>query len=139
MLDATKIAGFAERHLMPDEVRVTRSAGDDVLDPATGELAPGEEQVVHAGKAGLYRGQERIRSRSGHDGAWVEEVRAGYRMLLPLAAPELREHDTVHVITARDQQAVGRSYEVMAMGEISSIPVVRTVWLEEHDRAEAQR
>ncbi|MFI0912497.1 DUF6093 family protein [Streptomyces abikoensis] len=137
MLDTKNIARFAERHLMPDQVRVTRPSGEDVLDPLTGELRAGEERVVYDGKAGLYRGQERIRSRSGHDGAWAEEVRPGYRMLLPVDAPEVAEADTVHVVAARDQHAVGRLYDVMAMGEVSSFPVVRTVWLEEHNRTAA--
>ncbi|MHA7956306.1 DUF6093 family protein [Streptomyces sp. L500] len=134
MLDAKAIAAFAERHLMPDTVLVTRSTGEDVFDPATGDLAPADPQVIHSGQAGLYRGQERIRSRSGHDGAWVEEVRAGYRMLLPLSAAEVRDDDTVRVVQAKDEQGVGRTYRVAALGEVSSFPVVRTVWLEEHNR-----
>ncbi|MEV0497987.1 DUF6093 family protein, partial [Streptomyces spectabilis] len=87
------------------------------------------------GKAGLYGHQERIRGGgSGQSGAWVEEVRVGYRMLLPLEAPELWENDIVEVVEARDEQAVGRSYRVTAQGEVSSFPVLRTVWLEEHNR-----
>lgn len=139
MLDPKAIAAFAERHLMPDKVLVTRSTGEDALDPATGDLVPADPREIHSGQAGLYRGQERIRSRSGHDGAWVEEVRAGYRMLLPLDAAEVRDNDTVRVVEAKDEQAVGRTYRVAALGEVSSFPVVRTVWLEEHDRTEARQ
>ncbi|MEV4502567.1 DUF6093 family protein [Streptomyces klenkii] len=136
MLDVREISAFTERHLMPDQVLVTRSTGEDALDPATGDLVPADPLVVHSGKAGLYRGRERIRARSGHDGAWVDEVRTGYRMLLPLSAAELWENDTVLVAKARDEQAVGRTYRVAALGEVSSIPVLRTVWLEEHNREE---
>ncbi|MGI5526804.1 DUF6093 family protein [Streptomyces syringium] len=138
MLDPQAIAAFAERHLMPDTVLITRIAGEDVLDTSTGDLVPASPQVIHSGQAGLYRGQERIRSRSGHEGAWVEETRAGYRMMLPLAAAELQENDTTHVVKARDTQAVGRTYRVVSMGEVSSYPVVRTVWLEEHNRKAAR-
>ncbi len=95
---------------------------------------PAPPLVVHSGKAGLYGHQERIRSKGGHEGAWVEEVRAGYRLLLPLDAPELREDDTVEIVEARDKQAAGRTYRVAALGEVSSVPVLRTVWLEEHNR-----
>ncbi|MEU5428466.1 DUF6093 family protein [Streptomyces sp. NPDC020799] len=138
MLDPQAIAAFAERHLMPDTVLVTRSTGEDVLDTTTGDLIPASPQVIHTGQAGLYRGQERIRSRSGREGAWVEEVRAGYRMLLPLGAAEVRDNDIVHVVQANDRQAVGRTYRVVSLGEVSSFPVVRTVWLEEHNRKAKQ-
>ncbi len=120
---------------MPDMVHVNRGAGEDVLNPATGALLPGASVAVYAGKAGLYAHQERIRTKgAGLNGAWVEEVLAGYRLLLPLDAPELREGDSVLVVEARDEQAVGRTYRVTAQGEVSSFPVLRTVWLEEHNR-----
>ncbi|MFD3667179.1 DUF6093 family protein [Streptomyces sp. NPDC058672] len=135
MLDQAGIARFAERHLMPDTVQVTRGSGEDVFDPETGDLIPAEPSQVYAGQAGLYGHQERIRSKDrGHEGAWVQEVRAGYRLLLPLAAPEVWENDSVLVVEARDEQAVGRTYRVSAHGEVSSFPVLRTVWLEEHNR-----
>ncbi|MEU0171336.1 DUF6093 family protein [Streptomyces iakyrus] len=134
MLDQSTIARFAERHLMPDKVEITRGSGDDMLDPETGDLIPVLPTIVYADQAGLYGHQERIRSKGGHDGAWVEEVRPGYRMLLPLSAPEVWENDTVLVVEARDEQAVGRTYRVTALGEVSSFPVLRTVWLEEHNR-----
>ncbi|MEU7205544.1 hypothetical protein [Streptomyces sp. NPDC045470] len=35
---------------------------------------------------------------------------------------------------AEAQQAVGLTYRVAALGEVSSVPVLRTVWLEEHNR-----
>ncbi|MGF0173173.1 DUF6093 family protein [Streptomyces sp. Marseille-Q5077] len=139
MLDQSAIARFAERHLMPDKVEITRGSGDDMLDPETGDLIPVLPTVVYADKAGLYGHQERIRSKGGHDGAWVEEVRPSYRMLLPLRAPEVWENDTVLVVEARDEQAVGRTYRVTALGEVSSFPVLRTVWLEEHNRKLAAR
>lgn len=122
---------------MPDKVEITRGSGDDMLDPETGDLIPVLPAVVYADKAGLYGHQERIRSKGGHDGAWVEEVRPGYRMLLPLTAPEVWENDTVLIVEARDEQAVGRTYRVTALGEVSSFPVLRTVWLEEHNRKPA--
>ncbi|GHE15313.1 DUF6093 family protein [Streptomyces alanosinicus] len=135
MLDQSSLGRFAERHLMPDKVEVVRAGGEDVLDPATGDLVPVLPVVVYEGKAGLYAHQDWIRSKgSGQDGAWVEEVRAGYRMLLPLDAPEVWEKDTVLVVEAHDEQAVGRTYRVSAQGEVSSFPVLRTVWLEEHNR-----
>lgn len=135
MLDQSGIARFAERHLMPDTIHVSRDAGEDVLDPATGALVPGAAVTVYADKAGLYAHQERIRTKgAGLNGAWVEEVLAGYRLLLPLSAPELQVDDAVLVVEAGDDQAVGRTYRVTAQGEVSSFPVLRTVWLEEHDR-----
>jgi hypothetical protein len=135
VLEQTGIARFAEKHLMPDKVRVTRDdGGEDVLDPETGRLIPGQDTVVYDGQAGLYGRQERIRSRTGREGAWVEEVRPAYRMLCPLSAPELREGDTVSVEQAVDEHAVGRTYRVSALDEVSSFPVLRTVWLEEHNR-----
>ncbi|MFF0741524.1 DUF6093 family protein [Streptomyces sp. NPDC004111] len=137
LLDQQGVARFAERHLMPDKVRVTREAGDDVLDPGTGVLVPAQPLVVHEGRAGLYGHQERIRSRGGQDGTWVKEVRPGYRLLLPVAAPELCEDDEVLVVEARDSHAVGRTYRVSALPEVSSVPVLRTVWLEEHNRKDA--
>ncbi|GGX36667.1 DUF6093 family protein [Streptomyces noursei] len=140
MLERSAISRFAERHLMPDKVQVTRGSGEDVLDPDTGDLVPAAPLIVYADKAGVYPHQERIRSRgSGQDGAWVEEVRAGYRLLLPLDAPEVWENDTVLVVKARDEQAVGRTYRVAAQSEVSSVPVLRTVWLEEHNRKPVAR
>lgn len=136
-LDQTGIARFAERHLMPDQVKITRSSGEDMLDPETGDLIPAPPLPVYADRAGLYAHQERIRGRRNGDGAWVEEVRPGYRMLLPLTAPEAQEDDSVLVVEARDEQAVGRTYRVTALGEVSSFPVLRTVWLEEHNRKAA--
>lgn len=133
MLDQLGISRVLERHMMPDWVKVTRAAGEEALDPATGALVPAAPLLVHEGRAGLYPQQEKIRSR-GRDGAWVEEVRAGYKMILPLAAPELEDHDTVSVIKSLDEQARGRTYEVTTLGEISSFPVIRTVWLEQHNR-----
>lgn len=118
---------------MPDTVKVTRDVGEQVLDPETGQLIDGPPLVVHDGNAGLYPQQEKIRSR-GRDGAWVEEIRAGYKLLLPLSAPELEDHDVVLVVKARDRQAEGRTYEVTTLGEVSSFPVLRTVWLEQHNR-----
>lgn len=119
--------------MMPDKVRVTRAGGEGVLDPVTGELVPAAPFVVYEGKAGLYPQQEKIRSR-GRDGAWAEEIRAGYRLLLPVEVAELEDHDEVLVEEARDTQAVGRRYEVTTLGEVSSFPVLRTVWLEQRDR-----
>lgn len=140
MLDQSGLVRFAERHLMPDKVQVSRGSGEDVLDPGTGDLVPAPPVVVYEDKAGLYAHQERIRSRgSGQDGAYVQEVRAGYRMLLPLDAPEVWENDTVLVVEARDEQAVDRTYRVTAQGEVSSFPVLRTVWLEEHNRKPVAR
>lgn len=125
---------------MPDRVQVSRGSGEDMLDPVTGDLVPVPPVIVYADKGGLYPHQERIRSRgSGQDGAWVEEVRAGYRLLLPLDAPEVWENDTVLFVKARDEQAVGRTYRVAAQGEVSSVPVLRTVWLEEHNRKPVAR
>lgn len=120
---------------MPDKAQVSRGSGEDMLDPATGDLVPASPVIVYEDKAGLYAHQERIRSKgSGQDGAYVQEVRAGYRLLLPLEAPEVWENDTVLIVEARDKQAVGRTYRVSALGEVSSFPVLRTVWLEEHNR-----
>ncbi|WP_327302983.1 DUF6093 family protein [Streptomyces sp. NBC_01298] len=134
MLDQAGVARFAERHLMPDTVKVTRDVGEQVLDPETGQLIDGPPLVVYDGDAGLYPQQEKIRSR-GRDGAWVEEIRAGYKLLLPLSAPELEDHDVVLVVEARDRQAEGRTYEVTTLGEVSSFPVLRTVWLEQRNRS----
>ncbi|MFF4507598.1 DUF6093 family protein [Streptomyces sp. NPDC001401] len=135
MLDQSAIARFAERHLMLDRVQVSRGNGEDMLDPETGDLVPAPPLIVYEDKGGLYAHQERIRSKgSGQDGAYVQEVRAGYRLLLPVEAPEVWENDTVLIVEARDEQAVGRSYRVSALGEVSSFPVLRTVWLEEHNR-----
>ncbi|MDN3025676.1 DUF6093 family protein [Streptomyces sp. S.PB5] len=140
MLDQSGLVRFAERHLMPDKVQVSRGSGEDILDPGTGDLVPAPPVVVYEGKAGLYAHQERIRSKgSGQDGAYVQEVRAGYRMLLPLGAPEVWENDTVLIVEARDEQALGRTYRVSALGEVSSFPVLRTVWLEEHNRKPVAR
>ncbi|MFZ3493047.1 DUF6093 family protein [Streptomyces sp. 5.8] len=133
MLDQAGVARFAERHLMTDTVKVTRDVGEQVLDPKTGQLIDGPPLVVYDGNAGLYPQQEKIRSR-GRDGAWVEEIRAGYKLLLPLSAPELEDHDAVLVVEARDRQAEGRTYEVTTLGEVSSFPVLRTVWLEQRNR-----
>ncbi|MFG2143664.1 DUF6093 family protein [Streptomyces sp. NPDC048696] len=135
MRDLSTLARFAERHLMPDTVQVSRPQGEERLDEESGALVPVPPVIVYAGKSGLYPHQERIRSNStGRDGAWVEEARAGYRLLLPLDAPEVWENDTVLVVQARDQQAVGRTYRVAAPGAVSSVPSLRTVWLEEHNR-----
>ncbi|MGW6021266.1 DUF6093 family protein [Streptomyces sp. NPDC055099] len=135
MLDQSGLVRFAERHLMPDKVQVSRGSGVDMLDPATGDLVAPPPVTVYEGKAGLYAHQERIRSKgSGQDGAYVQEVRAGYRLLLPLEAPEVWENDTVLIVEARDEQAVGRTYRVSTLGEVSSFPVLRTVWLEEHNQ-----
>ncbi|MER6424504.1 DUF6093 family protein [Streptomyces sp. NPDC001137] len=140
MLDQSGLVRFAERHLMPDKVQVSRGSGQDILDPGTGDLVPAPPVVVYEDKAGLYAHQERIRSKgSGQDGAYVQEVRAGYRMLLPLGAPEVWENDTVLIVEARDEQAPGRTYRVSALGEVSSFPVLRTVWLEEHNRKPVAR
>ncbi|MEV6942991.1 DUF6093 family protein [Streptomyces sp. NPDC051172] len=140
MLDQSGLVRFAERHLMPDKVKVSRGRGEDILDPGTGDLVPATPVVVYEDKAGLYAHQERIRSKgSGQDGAYVQEARAGYRMLLPLGAPEVWENDTVLIVEARDEQAVGRTYRVSALGEVSSFPVLRTVWLEEHNRKPVAR
>lgn len=133
MLDQAGVARFAERHLMPDTVKVTRDVGEQVLDPKTGQLIDGPPLVVYDGNAGLYPQQQKIRSR-GRDGAWVEEIRAGYKLLMPLSAPELEDHDVVLVVQARDRQAEGRTYEVTTLGEVSSFPVLRTVWLEQRNR-----
>lgn len=133
MLNQLGISRVLERHMMPDWVKVTRHAGDEVLDPETGVLTAAAPLVVYEGRAGLYPQQEKIRAR-GRDGAWAEEVRAGYKLILPLAAPELEDHDAVLVIKSLDQQAQGRTYEVTTLGEVSSFPVIRTVWLEQHNR-----
>ncbi|MEU9775287.1 DUF6093 family protein [Streptomyces sp. NPDC047968] len=137
MLDQLGIERFAEKYLMPDRVEISRDGGEPVLDSETGRLEPAPSRDVYEGPAGFYPKQERIRSRSGLSGAWVDEVRPAYRLLLPLRAGEVWESDSVVVTQARDEQAVGRTYTVTALGEVSSFPVVRTVWLEEHNRAVA--
>ncbi|MFE2524770.1 DUF6093 family protein [Streptomyces sp. NPDC059382] len=133
MLDQLGVSRVLERHMMHDWVKVSRAAGEEVLDPDTGVLAPAAPLVVYEGRAGLYPQQEKIRSR-GRTGARVEEVRAGYKLILPLAAPELEDLDTVLVVRSVDEQARGRTYEVTTLGEVSSFPVIRTVWLEQHNR-----
>ncbi|MFE5717614.1 DUF6093 family protein [Streptomyces erythrochromogenes] len=135
MLNQRGVARFAEKHMMPDLVRVSRKSGEEILNPETGTLEPAAPLVVHEGKAGLYPQQEKIRAKGRDGGAWAEEIRAGYRLLLPLAVAELEEHDEVLVLEARDAQAVGRTYEVTTLGEVSSFPLLRTVWLEQHDRS----
>ncbi|MEC4018505.1 hypothetical protein [Streptomyces sp. H27-D2] len=42
----------------------------------------------------------------------MEEIRAGYKLILPLADPELEDLDTVLVVKSLDDQARGRTYEV---------------------------
>ncbi|MGW2818813.1 hypothetical protein [Streptomyces sp. NPDC001415] len=54
LLDQKGVARFAEKHLMPDMVRVTCDGGEDVIDPETGRLVPGPDAVVYDGQAGLY-------------------------------------------------------------------------------------
>ncbi|WP_424217003.1 DUF6093 family protein (plasmid) [Streptomyces sp. BI20] len=131
---STVVGRFIERHLMPDTVAVTRPM-PGTLDPATGEVVAPAPRVLYLGTGGLYPQQDKTASQA--DGVAPAESRDRYRLLLPLKAAEVQRGDRVVVLEARDAQARGREYDVVSLGEVSSLPVVRLVWLEQRDRTGA--
>ncbi|OAH14276.1 DUF6093 family protein [Streptomyces jeddahensis] len=84
---------------LTDTVRISRTAGQPVLDPVTGEPGQTPTSVVYEGPGAVLstHGQIVLQQVLGVD--WLSEGSAWYRLVTPVTAPVALLGDLVEVVT----------------------------------------
>jgi hypothetical protein len=117
--------------LMTDMVRISRTAGQPVLDPVTGEPGETPTSVVYEGPGAVLssHGQIVVAQILGFD--WLSEGAAWYRLVTPTAAPVAMPGDLVEVITEGADGRTGRTWLAEDATEASTVEICRTTRLTE--------
>ncbi|MFB7571838.1 DUF6093 family protein [Streptomyces sp. NPDC056165] len=117
--------------LMTDTVRVSRTAGQPVLDPVTGEPGETPTSVVYEGPGAVLssHGQIVVSQILGFD--WLSEGAAWYRLVTPVGAPVAMPGDLVEVTAVGADGRTGRIWLAEDATEASTVEICRTTRLTE--------
>ncbi|MGW3246576.1 DUF6093 family protein [Streptomyces sp. NPDC001070] len=116
--------------LLTDMVRISRTAGQPVLDPVTGEPGQTPTSVVYEGPGAVLstHGQIVLQQVLGID--WLSEGSAWYRLVTPVSAPIAQRGDLVEVVTEVGGLA-GRTWLADEVTEASTLEICRSTMLTE--------
>lgn len=115
---------------LTDTVRISRTAGQPVLDPLTGEPGQTPTSVVYEGAGAVLstHGQIVLGQVLGTD--WLSEGSAWYRLVTPVTAPIALRGDLVEVVTETGGLA-GRTWLADEVTEASTVEICRCTMLTE--------
>lgn len=125
------VSAIVEKKILTDRIRIYRP-GTPVFNPDTGQYEPGPSATVFEGPGAIFpaNGPAVVLHLAGQ--AYVDDTASRYRLMTPLSAPVASREDTVAVVDADDQAAVGRTWRVIDIGETSTLSVVRTTWVDQN-------
>lgn len=128
-LDLSQARTALEEQLT-DTVRISRTAGQPVLDPVTGEPGQTPTMVVYEGAGAVLstHGQIVFGQVLGQD--WLSEGSAWYRLVTPVAAPVALLGDLVEVLSETGGLA-GRIWLADDVTEASTVEICRSTRLME--------
>ncbi|WP_172387346.1 DUF6093 family protein [Streptomyces sp. MNP-20] len=125
------VGAIVEKKILTDTVKIFR-AGEPVFNPDTGQYEPGPPVTVYEGPGAIFPagGPSMVLHLAGQP--YVNDTPSRYRLLTPLSAPVASREDKVTVLASRDAPAAGRTWRVLDIGETSTLPVVRTTWVDQN-------
>ncbi|MCK7627229.1 DUF6093 family protein [Streptomyces sp. RS10V-4] len=125
------VSAIVEKKILNNKIRIFRP-GEPVFNPDTGQYEPGPPVTVYDGPGALFpaNGPSVVLYLAGQ--AYVDDTPSRYRLLTPLSAPVASREDTVIVVEADDESAIGRTWRVIDIGETSTLSVVRTTWVDQN-------
>ncbi|MEU7180820.1 MULTISPECIES: DUF6093 family protein [Streptomyces] len=103
------VSAIVERKILTDKIRIYRP-GEPVFDPDTGQYKPGLPVTVYEGQGAIFPTGERSAVLHIAGQAYVDDTPSRYRLLTPLSAPVSSREDTVTVVEAEDESAIGRTW-----------------------------
>lgn len=118
-------------NVMLDTVRIERpTAGDPVLDTATGRLTYPEPDLVYEGPGAVLStgAPGGINALPSSTLPWTEETTSPARLMTPLSAPIPARDDLVTVVTAHNPAntaLIGRKWFAQDPGRASTLEAVR--------------
>lgn len=124
------VSAIVEKKILTSEIRIYRP-GEPVFNPDTGQYEPGPSITVYEGPGAVFPagGPSVVLHLAGQ--AYVDDTPSRYRLLTPLSAPVASREDTVTVVQADDEAAIGRTWRVLDLGDTSTLSVVRTTWVDQ--------
>lgn len=125
------VSAIVEKKILTSKIRIYRP-GEPVFNPDTGQYEPGPPVTVYEGPGAVFPagGPSVVLHLAGQ--AYVDDTPSRYRLLTPLSAPVASREDTVTVVEADDDAAVGRTWRVLDLGDTSTLSVVRTTWVDQN-------
>ncbi|MFI9149477.1 DUF6093 family protein [Streptomyces sp. NPDC053367] len=132
-LNLGAVSTLVEKKVLTDKIRVSRP-GEPVFNPDTGQYEPGPSLTVYEGPGAVFPsgGPSVVLHLAGQ--AYVDDTPSRYRLLTPLSAPVASREDTVTIVEAEDEAAVGRTWRVVDIGEISTLSIIRTTWVDQNNQ-----
>lgn len=117
--------------LLTDTVKISRTDGQPVLDPVTGEPGQTPTSVVYEGPGAVLstHGQLVFGALLGTD--WLSEGSAWYRLVTPIGAPIALPGDLVEITTERANGRAGRTWLADDATEASTVEICRSTRLME--------
>ncbi|WP_373865157.1 DUF6093 family protein [Streptomyces rishiriensis] len=103
---------MVEKKILTNKVRIYRP-GEPVFNPDTGQYEPGPPSTIYEGPGAIFPtgGPSVVLHLAGQ--AYVDDTPSRYRLLTPLSAPVASREDTVAVVEAEDESAIGRTWRVV--------------------------
>ncbi|MEV7279730.1 DUF6093 family protein [Streptomyces sp. NPDC093111] len=125
------VSAIVEKKILTSKIRIYRP-GEPVFNPDTGQYEPGPPVTVYEGPGAFFPvgGPSVVLHLAGQ--AYVDDTPSRYRLLTPLSAPVASREDTVTVVEAEDEAAIGRTWRVVDLGETSTLSIVRTTWVDQN-------
>ncbi|MGW6238374.1 DUF6093 family protein [Streptomyces sp. NPDC055094] len=125
------VSAIVEKKILTNKIKIYRP-GEPVFNPDTGQYEPGPPVTIYEGPGAIFPagGPSVVLHLAGQ--AYVDDTPSRYRLLTPLSAPVASREDTVTILEADDEPAIGRVWRVIDIGEISTLSVVRTTWVDQN-------
>ncbi|MET9353615.1 DUF6093 family protein [Streptomyces sp. NPDC006617] len=125
------VSAIVEKKILTNKIGIYRP-GEPVFNPDTGQYEPGPPVTIYEGPGAIFPtgGPSVVLHLAGQ--AYVDDTPSRYRLLTPLSAPVASREDTVAVVEAEDESAIGRTWRVIDIGETSTLSIVRTTWVDQN-------
>ncbi|MFD8262667.1 DUF6093 family protein [Streptomyces griseoluteus] len=119
------VRAIVEKKIRTNKIRIYRP-GEPVFRPDTEQYEPGPSVTFYEGPGAilLTGGPSVVLHIAGQ--VYVDDTPSRYRLLTPLSAPVASREDTVAVVEAEDESAIGRTWRVIATRATSTLSIVRT-------------
>ncbi|MBY8889221.1 DUF6093 family protein [Streptomyces sp. PTM05] len=122
------VSAIVEKKILTNKIRIYRP-GEPVFNPDTGQYEPGPPITIYEGPGAIFPigGPSVVLHLAGQ--AYAHDASSGTDCL---SAPVASREDTVTVVQADDESAVGRTWRVIDIGETSTLSIVRTTWVDQN-------